>query len=134
MTSKTTDPFETKLSAMSIIGSWTFPIWKEKYPNLKFNKNYTLSSPVVPDNMKNAKNIKTYAYSKGIVIYSNSTARQKKAAIKFMNFVFSNPKNDVQLLRTTSLLPARDDAASNSEFRNYFAANPFMKVYAQNRS
>lgn len=132
LTSKTTDPFETKLAVMNIIGSWTFPNWKEKYPDLKFGENYTLTAPIVPDSMKNAKNIKTYADAKGIVIYAKATADQKKAAMKFMKFVFGNAKNDVQMLETTSLLPARDDAATNAEFSKYFAANPFMKVYAEN--
>lgn len=132
LTSKSTDPFETKLAVMNIIGSWTFPNWKEKYPNLKYGENYTLTAPVVPDSMKNAKNVKTYADAKGIVVYAKATTAQKKAAMQFMQYVFKDPKNDLKLLKTTSLLPARDDAATNAEFTNYFTKNPYMKPYAEN--
>ncbi|WP_179394133.1 ABC transporter substrate-binding protein [Lacticaseibacillus absianus] len=132
LTSKATDPFETKLAVMNIIGSWTFPNWKEKYPDLEYGKNYTLTAPVVPDSMKDAKNVKTYADAKGIVVYAKATTAQKKAAMKFMQFVFKDAKNDLSFLKTTSLLPARDDAATNKEFTSYFEANPYMKPYAEN--
>lgn len=132
ITKKTTDPFETKLSLMNIIGPWTFPNWAEKYPDLEFDKNYTITSVPVPDSMKNAKNIKTYADAKGVVLYAKATTAQKKAALKFMNFTMGNVKNDVKLLNTTSLLPARDDASTNAAFKTYFDKNPEMKVYAEN--
>lgn len=132
ITKKTTDPFETKMSLMNIIGPWTFPNWAEKYPDLKSGKNYTITSVPVPDSMKGNQNVKTYADAKGVVLYAKSTTAQKKAAMEFIDFTMGNVKNDVKLLDTTSLLPARDDASSNSAFTTYFEKNPEMKVYAKN--
>lgn len=132
VTKKTTDPFETGLSLMNIIGPWTFPNWAEKYPNLKYNDNYTITNVPVPDSMANANNIKTYADAKGVVLYAKATTEQKKAAIKFMKFVMGDVNNDVTLLNKTSLLPARDDAATNKAFNSYFDKNPEMKEYAKN--
>lgn len=132
LTTKATDPFETNLSVMNFIGSWTFPNWKEKYPNLKYNKNYTITSPAVPDRMKNTRNIKTYSDSKGVVIYAKATQAQKKAAIKFLEFVFKDSHNDLKFLEDTSLLPARDDAATNKEFTGFFNKEPYLKPYAEN--
>ncbi|MFC6315329.1 ABC transporter substrate-binding protein [Lapidilactobacillus achengensis] len=132
ITKKTTDPFESGLSVMNIIGPWTFPNWAEKYPNLKFDDTYTITSVPVPDEMADADNVKTYADAKGVVLYAKATNAQKKAAMKFLKFVMSDVNNDVSLLKLTSLLPARDDASTNSAFKNYFESNPEMKVYAAN--
>lgn len=129
---QSTDPFETGTALMADNGPWSFPNWAEKYPKLKYGKTYTLAAPPVPDSMKNVEHPYTYADSKGIVIYASATAAQKKAAVKFMNFVFSNPKNDLTFLKTTNLIPARDNAAGTKAFTAFFNSNPGLKVYAEN--
>lgn len=131
MTGESTDPFENKISLMADLGPWTFPNWAEKYPELKLDENYTISTPVVPDNMKNEKQVSTYADAKGIVMYAQATDEQKEAAMKFMDFVFSDEKHDMEFLETTSLIPARDDATENDVFKEFFASHPEMEAYAK---
>lgn len=131
-TTESTDPFENGDSVMTDIGPWTFPNWAEKYPELKFGENYTVTTPVVPDNMKNEKHVSTYADAKGIVMYAQATKEQQKAAMKFLKFVYSNEKNDMKWLEATSLIPARDDATENAIFTEFFEKNPYLKVYAEN--
>lgn len=131
-TGEATDPFENGDSVMTDIGPWTFPNWAEKYPELKFGENYTVTTPVVPDELANEENVSTYADAKGIVMYAQATEKEQAAAMKFLEFVFGNENNDMKLLETTSLIPARDDATENAAFKEYFEKNPVMEVYAAN--
>lgn len=130
--SEATDPFENGLSLMTDLGPWTFPNWTEKYPELKYGENYVITTPVVPDQLKGIEHVSTYADAKGIVIYAQSDAEQQKGAIEFLKFVYSNVANDKEFLEMTSLIPARDDATENDEFKEYFDKNPEMVPYAEN--
>lgn len=132
LTKQATDPFETGTALMVDNGPWSFPNWAEKYPELKYGETYTLSTPPVPDSMKNTEHPYTYADSKGIVIYASATPEQKKAAVKFMEFVFGNSQNDLSFLKTTNLIPARDNAASDETFADFFKSHPELKAYAEN--
>lgn len=131
-TGEATDPFENGDSIMADLGPWTFPNWEEKYPELEFGKNYTVTTPAVPDALKDEENISTYADAKGIVMYAQATEEEQAAAMKFLEFVYSNEENDMKWLEVTSLIPARDDATENAAFTDYFEENPAMKVYAEN--
>lgn len=132
LTGQATDPLETGLSVMSDLGPWTFPNWEEKFPELKFGENYTITAPVVPDEMAEIENVSTYADAKGIVMYEQATDEERAAAMEFLQFVFSNVENDVNWLEKTSLIPARDDAKDNEAFGTYFEEHPEMAVYAEN--
>lgn len=132
LTKQVTDPFETGTSLMADNGPWSFPNWANKYPKLKYGETYTLAAPPVPDSMKDVEHPYTYADSKGIVIYASATEAQQKAAVKFMKFVFSDPKNDLTFLKTTNLIPARDNAAGNESFADFFSKHPGLKAYAEN--
>jgi multiple sugar transport system substrate-binding protein len=129
LTKQSTDPFETGLSAFTDIGPWTFTAWADKYPDMKINKTFVLTTPPVPDTLK-TDHVKTYADAKGVVIYAQATKAQQKAAMKFAQFVYSNPKNDLELMQKTSLLPARDDLSTNSAFTAFFNKHPELKPYA----
>ena len=131
-TGEATDPFENGDSIMTDLGPWTFPNWEEKYPELKFGENYTVTTPVVPDALADAKQVSTYADAKGIVMYAQATEEEQAAAMKFLEFVYSDENNDMKLLEMASLIPARDDATENDAFNAYFEENPAMKVYAEN--
>ena len=126
---QSTNAFEKGNSLIEVTGAWVFANWQTQFPDLQYNKTYTITDPVVPDNMSTDK-VNTYSDAKGIAIYSSATAAQKKAALSFMKFVFSNPKNDLTWLNDTSLTPARDDVTSNSTFTGYFDKNPQMKTIA----
>jgi multiple sugar transport system substrate-binding protein len=131
-TGEATDPFENGDSIMTDLGPWTFPNWEEKYPELKFGENYTVTTPVVPDAMADKETISTYADAKGIVMYAQATKEEQAAAMKFLAFVYGDEQNDMKFLEMTSLIPARDDATENDTFKAYFEENPAMKVYAEN--
>ena len=85
---------------------------------------------MVPDDMSDVEMPKTYADAKGIVVYADATEEEQKAAMEFLNFVYSDPKHDVELMEKTNLIPARDDAVENEAFKEYFDENPEMSVYA----
>jgi multiple sugar transport system substrate-binding protein len=131
LTRKTTDPFESGTSIMVDLGPWTFPYWAQKFPEMKFNKNYVLSLPPVPDGMDPAKS-KTFADTKGLVIYASATKEQQQAAFDFIKWVYSDPQNDLEWFKETNLPPARDDLSTNKAFVSYLDANPQLKQYAEN--
>lgn len=130
-TGEATEPFENGDSFMTDLGPWTFPNWAEKYPDMKFGETYTVTAPVVPDSMASEENISTYADAKGIVMYAQATEDEQAAAMKFLEFVYGDEKNDLKWLEVTSLIPARDDATENDTFKEYFESNPQMKVFAE---
>ncbi|MBC2364652.1 ABC transporter substrate-binding protein [Listeria booriae] len=127
-----TDPFETGTSIMADNGPWSFPNWAEKFPELKYGETFTISTPPVPDALKDEANVNTYSDAKGIVFYAQATDAEKKAAVKFLDFVYSNDKNDLKFLELTNLIPARDDATQNATFTDFFTKNPALKIYAEN--
>ncbi|WP_343076302.1 extracellular solute-binding protein [Pullulanibacillus sp. KACC 23026] len=129
LTSQSKNPFETGLGVFESLGPWSFSTWDSNFPSMQLNKTYALSTPPVPDNY-NSSTVKTFADTKGIAIYSSAPKPEQQAALKFISWVFSNPENDLELLKTTSLPPARDDLESNSTFKSYFEAHPEMKPYA----
>ncbi|WP_407644176.1 ABC transporter substrate-binding protein [Falsibacillus albus] len=129
MTRQAKDPFETGLGIFTDIGPWTISYWKDKFPKMKFNDTYTLATPPVPDGM-DTKNVKTFADTKGLVIYASATKDQQKAAMKFIKWVYSNPKNDEKWLEKTNLPPARDDLTTNETFKDFFDKNPALQPYA----
>jgi multiple sugar transport system substrate-binding protein len=129
LTKQAKNPFETGLGVFESLGPWTFSNWDANFPNMKLNKTYVLSTPPVPDNYS-ASHVHTFADTKGIVVYSSAPKVEQQAAIKFISWVYSNPANDLELLKTTSLPPARDDLETNSAFSSYFVKHPELKPYA----
>lgn len=97
LTRQTTNPFESGLGIFEAVGPWTIPYWATQFPNMKYNKTYTLTPPPVPDGTDTSK-VKTFADTKGIVIYASATKAQQQAAMKFIQWVYSNPQNDLTWL------------------------------------
>lgn len=124
------DPFETGIGIFTDLGPWTFSYWNEKFPEMKLNKTFTLAPPPVPDGM-NAEHPKTFADSKGIVLFSQKPEVEKRAAIRFLNWVYKDPKHDLFLMESTHMPAARDDLLSNETFRPFFEKNPALKPYAE---
>jgi multiple sugar transport system substrate-binding protein len=129
LTRQSKDPFESGLGIFVDVGPWTIPYWEEKFPELKFNETFTLAAPPVPDGM-DTENVKTFADTKGLVIYASATKEQQKAAMEFINWVYANPENDLKWLEKTSLPPARDDLTTNDTFKAFFDKNPALQPYA----
>jgi len=136
MTQNVTDPFETGLAVMNVIGPWTFPTWQQKYPNLKLNDTYVLTPPPVPDSMASSSvdTTKTFGDSKGIVIYRQASPEQQQAAWQFFKWTLSDAQHDLAWLQTTGEAPARDDLGANSVFTSYYQQNPQLLAYAKNIS
>lgn len=132
LTSPDTDPFENGTSIMADLGPWAFPNWAEQYPELVYGENYEVTPPVVPDSMGTNEGAYTFADAKGVVVYEQATQEEREAAMVFLEYVFSDVENDLEWLETTSLIPARDDAAESDVFAQYFEENPQMMVYAEN--
>ncbi|MFD0049399.1 extracellular solute-binding protein [Actinomycetes bacterium NPDC127524] len=129
LTRQAKDPFESGLGIFSDIGPWTISYWKEKFPDMKLNETYTLALPPVPDG-KDTSKVNTFADTKGLVIYASATKEQQKAAMKFIQWVYSKPDNDLKWLEKTSLPPARDDLTTNDSFKAFFEKNPALQPYA----
>ncbi|NBD25376.1 ABC transporter substrate-binding protein [Paenibacillus glycinis] len=128
---QSTDPFENGVGIFTDVGPWTFSTWAQKYPNLKYNENYTLSMPPVPDGVDPAQS-KTFADTKGLVIYASATKAQQEAAVGFIKWVYSDAANDVKWFKDTNLPPARDDLSTNEAFKPILDASPQLKPYAEN--
>ncbi|WP_019536633.1 ABC transporter substrate-binding protein [Paenibacillus ginsengihumi] len=131
LTQNATDPFETGTSVFADLGPWTFTYWKEKFPEMKYGETFALSMPPVPDGQDPAAS-KTFADTKGIVIYASATEEQKKAAMDFLKWVYANPENDLKWFEQTMLPPARDDLTTNESFQAILKANPELAPYAEN--
>ncbi|CAN7531350.1 extracellular solute-binding protein [Rossellomorea sp. LjRoot5] len=129
MTRQSKDPFESGLGIFTDIGPWTISYWKEKFPKMKLNETYALALPPVPDGM-DTENVKTFADTKGLVVYASATKEQQKAAGEFIKWVYSNPENDLKWLEKTNLPPARDDLTTNDTFKAFFENNPALQPYA----
>lgn len=130
MTKQVKNPFETGVEVFSSVGPWTFTTWQQQFPKMQYKKTYVLSTPPVPDNMS-GKNVYTFADTKGLAIYSSATKKQQKAAMTFVQWVYSNPQHDLAWLKKTDLPPARDDLSTNATFKSFFAKNPELVPYAK---
>ncbi|HET7615645.1 MAG TPA: carbohydrate ABC transporter substrate-binding protein, partial [Bacillales bacterium] len=131
LTQKATEPFVKGLSVWMTVGPWTFPTWEKKYPDFKLNKNYVLTMPPVPDDVDPAK-AKTFADTKGLVIYAQASKEQQQAAADFAKWVLSDPAHDLAWFKQTNLPPARDDLTTNKTFTDFLAKHPELKEYAKN--
>lgn len=130
LTQQVKDPFESGLGIFTDLGPWTFSYWEEKFPDMKYDENFSLALPPVPDDV-DQEDVNTFADTKGIVIYASATEEERAAAMKFMNWVYSNPENDLKWLETTKLPPARDDLLTNESFNGFFEKNPELKPFAE---
>ncbi|WP_054025988.1 ABC transporter substrate-binding protein [Bacillus sp. FJAT-28004] len=131
LTQTVTDPFENGVGVFTDLGPWTFSLWEEKYPNMKINETFALTMPPVPDGIDPAAS-KTFADTKGLVIFAQATEAEQKAAFEFIKWVYSDAKNDAKWFEQTKLPPARDDLTSNESFKSILEANPDLKPYAEN--
>ncbi len=132
LTQTVNDPFENGVSVMDVIGPWRFTTWAQKYPTLKLNNNYVLTPPPVPDGYTQGQAVKTFADTKGIVIYKQASPDAQAAVWDFVKWVFSDEQHDSKWLQTTSLPPARDDLGTNPTFKAYFDQHPELEAFAQN--
>lgn len=123
--------FEEGKTIMTVLGPWTFPWWKENYPELVYGETYVLTPPPVPDNYPADKPVYTFADAKGLVLYAQAPPQQRQAMWDFIAWVLSNPEHDLLWIQTTGMLPARDDVGKNPLFLEYIKEKePALLDYA----
>ena len=125
--------FELGRTVMTVLGPWTFPWWRENYPELVYGQTFVVTPPPVPDAYPAEKPVFTFADAKGVVLYAQATPAQRQAMWKFIQWVFSNPAHDLKWIEITGMLPARDDVGTNALFTSYIQEKePALLPYAQN--
>lgn len=135
MTEPLAEGFEEGKVVMTVLGPWTFPSWKEQYPELVYGETFVLTPPPVPDFYPPEKPVYTFADAKGLVLYAQATPDQRQALWDFIYWVLSKPENDLAWIKTTGMLPARDDAGTNPLFTEYISkTEPALLPYAENIS
>ena len=124
--------FEVGKTVMTVLGPWTFPWWKENYPELVYGETFVLTPPPVPDWYPAEEPVYTFADAKGVVLYAQATAEQQKAMWDFIRWVLSDPEHDLAWVKVTGMLPARDDVGTNSLFTAYMnEKEPALLPYAE---
>lgn len=131
LTREVTTPFEVGNSIWSELGPWTFANWRENFPELQFGENFVLTNPPVPEGTSADEPVYTFADAKGLVIYSQAPEDARQAAWEFVQWVFSDPQNDLAWFETTNLPPTRDDVNSNEAFTAFLEQNPVLAPYAE---
>jgi multiple sugar transport system substrate-binding protein len=119
------------MSIWSELGPWTFPGWREQYPEMVHGESFVLTMPPVPQAKADTAAGLTFADAKGLVLYAQSSQEELEAIWDFIRWVFSDPAHDLLWLETTSLPPVRDDLAENEMFAAYLAASPELVPYAE---
>ncbi len=125
--------FEVGKTIMTVLGPWTFPWWKENYPELVYGKTFVLTPPPVPDWYPADAPVFTFADAKGVVMYAQATLEQRQAMWDFIRWVLSNTEHDLAWVQITGMLPARDDVSTNPLFITYIQEKePALLAYAAN--
>lgn len=131
LTQEIPDAFPVGMSIWSELGPWTFPGWREQYPEMVRGESFVLTMPPVPQAKADTAAGLTFADAKGLVLYAQSSQEELEAIWDFIRWVFSDPAHDLLWLETTSLPPVRDDLAENEMFAAYLAASPELVPYAE---
>lgn len=131
LTREVQTPFEAGNSIWSELGPWTFPTWAENYPDLTLGEEFVLTDPPVPDSVPEGEPVYTFADAKGLVMFAAAPEDARAAAWAFVQWVYSNPENDLTWFETTNLPPTRDDLSSNEVFAPFLEENPLLVRYAE---
>ena len=131
LTREVQTPFESGNSVWSELGPWTFPTWAENYPDLTLGEEFVLTDPPVPDDAAEGEPVYTFADAKGLVMFAGAPEESRTAAWEFVQWVYSNPENDLAWFETTSLPPTRDDVSTNEVFAPFLEENPALVQYAE---
>lgn len=131
LTREVQTPFETGNSVWSELGPWTFPTWAENYPDLTLGEEFVLTDPPVPDSVPEGEPVYTFADAKGLVMFASAPEESRTAAWEFIQWVYSDPENDLRWFETTSLPPTRDDVSTNEVFTPFLEENPALVQYAE---
>ncbi len=129
ITAESTDSFEKGESILRLNTPAGFPTWQQKFPDFKYGEQWTVSNMICPDE-KNVENPYTFADTKGIVMYAQASEEEQKAAMQFLEFVFSDEENDIEWMDITSMIAARD-SFDNEAFTKVFEEKPELKPFLE---
>ncbi len=118
-----TDPFVTQTIATKWTGPWEIPYLK-RIPDRDFEFDY--AAPPVPDGHTGP--VYTYADPKNIVIFNTCSA--PRIAWEFIRTMIDK-EGDKQLLEVSGQLPRRKNLDTDPFYRDYFASNPMLTVFAK---
>jgi len=118
--------FLQELVVMRFTGPWDIA-HLEKYKHEGFEYGFA-PVPVPSDTITP---VITYGDPKNIVIFS--TTKYPQEAWEFVKFLIT-VENDKRLLEICSQIPLRKDLDSDPRFKDYFAKNPRMVVFAKQAS
>jgi len=121
------NPLYTAHLAGQLMGPWEIPAARNMFPEI-FPEKIVMSYPPVPDNYPPEKPVKTFADTKGMVMFKES--KNKEAAWEFMQWVYSNPEHDRLWFEMTGLPPVRADLTTNELFQSIIEENPSLELYA----
>ena len=114
--------FAQRRVATEFTGPWTAAWLVENAPEIRFD-----FAPVpVPDGTRGTP--ATYGDYKNIAIFS--TTEHPEAAWAFAQFLVS-PEADRLLIETTRQIPIREGLLDDPQLDGFFAANPFMRRFAE---
>lgn len=111
-----------------INGPWDMPTAASVFPEV-YPEHIVFSTPPVPDSYPADKPVKTFADTKGMVLFN--FAEDKDKIWEFVKWVYSDPEHDKKWLELTNLPPVRDDLTTNELFAPIFENNTGLKAYAE---
>ncbi|WP_019614547.1 ABC transporter substrate-binding protein [Psychromonas ossibalaenae] len=120
------DPLTTGELIGAVRGPWDISRYEQQHPEIL--KTIKLG-PIPTKDGASDKKTATFADSKGLVLFKSSEMQDD--AWKFINWVYSNPKFDLEWIKATSQPPARGDLTSNPIFSDYYKNNPLAKGFAE---
>ena len=122
------NPLYTGAIVGSLEGPWNMPWAQNLFPDV-YPEKIVFSAPPVPDSYPEDQPVKTFADTKGLVLFNYS--KYQKEAWQFVQWVFSNAENDRLWLEMTNLPPVRSDLVTNPLFADIMQANPALAEYAK---
>ena len=122
------NPLYTGHLAGQLMGPWSIPEAQNMFPEI-FPEKIVMSYPPVPDDYPEDQPVKTFADTKGMVMFKSS--KNKESAWEFMKWVYSNPEHDRLWFEMTGLPPVRSDLTSNALFQAIIEENPMLELYAK---
>lgn len=121
------NPLYTGAIAGELQGPWEIPRALTVFPDIYPDK-IVMSSIPVPDDYPPDKPVKTFADTKGMVMFKST--KNREAAWEFIKWVFSSVDHDKLWLELTNLPPVRADLTTNEAFADIMEANPGLAMYA----
>lgn len=116
------DPLAAGTVLGAVRGPWDIERYQKQFPEV------LKTIRIGPMPTQSGEPGATMADSKGIVMFS--TSKVQDDAWKFIQWVYSNPKNDLRWLELTGMPPAREDLQSNPVFSGYLQQHPLVNDIA----